>query len=265
MKRGIITLSAALILMGVSAAPVKRAITSYTQPDGSVITLRLCGDEYYHYYTTEDGTPVTMCEDGFYRYTTLDEEKNIVASDVKAGEALTGDIAHIDAIKMQQKKLYEKRRNIKTQGIKSRRAPMRQSAVSTADNDGSVRGLILLVEFQDKTFTTSQSIINDMMNKEGYTDEYGSIGSARDYFTAQSYGQFKPQFDVIGPITLSNNMSYYGNNDSYGNDVKPDEMVSEACEIASQNDLVNMADYDLNNDGWVDLVYVNCSMKHVFS
>lgn len=256
MKRGIITLSAALILMGVSAAPVKRAITSYTQPDGSVITLRLCGDEYYHYYTTEDGTPVTMCEDGFYRYTTLDEEKNIVASDVKAGEALTGDIAHIDAIKMQQKMLYEKRRSIKTQGIKSRRAPMRQAAVSTADNDGSVRGLILLVEFQDKTFTTSQSIINDMMNKEGYTDEYGSIGSARDYFTAQSYGQFKPQFDVIGPITLSNNMSYYGNNDSYGNDVKPDEMVSEACEIASQNDLVNMADYDLNNDGWVDLVYV---------
>ena len=256
MKRGIITLVAALTLAGVSAAPVKKATASYTQPDGSVITVRLCGDEYYHYYTTEDGTPITLCEDGYYRYTTLHEQSNIVASSVKVGEALTADIAATEAIKMQQRTVYEMRRNTRSKGVLSRRAPMRQASEATTEDDGTVKGIILLVEFQDKAFTLSQSSVNTMMNKEGYTDEYGSIGSARDYFIAQSYGQFKPQFDVIGPITLSHDMAYYGKNDRYGSDLKPDEMVSEACEIASENGLVNMADYDLNDDGWVDLVYV---------
>ena len=256
MKKGIFSIIAALTLTCVNAAPARKTLTSYTQPDGSVITLRLCGDEYYHYYTTEDGNPVTLCEDGFYRYIVLDSEKNLVAGSVKASNSVVMDIATKEAIAKQQQLLYQERLNHKRGGIELRRAPMRQAKARQNSDAGDIKGLILLVEFQDKTFTTSQSIINDMMNKEGYTDEYGSIGSARDYFTAQSYGQFKPQFDVIGPITLSNNMSYYGSNDHYGNDVKPDEMVSEACEIASQNGLVNMADYDLNNDGWVDLVYV---------
>jgi M6 family metalloprotease-like protein len=94
------------------------------------------------------------------------------------------------------------------------------------------------------------------MNKVGYTDEYGSIGSARDYFVAQSYGQFQPMFDVVGPVTLSQNMSYYGANDGVTTDARPDVMVSEACELASQQNLVDMSDYDSDGDGWVDLVYV---------
>ena len=57
MKKGIFSIIAALTLTCVNAAPARKTLTSYTQPDGSVITLRLCGDEYYHYYTTEDGIP----------------------------------------------------------------------------------------------------------------------------------------------------------------------------------------------------------------
>ena len=254
MKRIFYTLIAAMALTCATAAPVRKAVTTYTQPDGSVITLRLCGDEFYHFYTTEDGTPVTKCEDGFYRYTTLDKQNNLVASNVKVGDAFTGEIASRESIAMQHRDAHQTRRISKNNGIKSRRAPMQQAG-QTADSDGKVRGLILLVEFQDYAFKISQENVYNMMNKEGYTDKYGSIGSARDYFIAQSYGQFKPDFDVIGPITLSRDMSYYGGNDRYGNDAHPDEMVSEACEIASKNELVNMADYDLNKDGWVDLVY----------
>ena len=51
-----------------------------TQPDGTTIHVRLCGDEYYHYYTTEDGSPITLCDDGYYRYTTIDAQNNLVAS-----------------------------------------------------------------------------------------------------------------------------------------------------------------------------------------
>lgn len=256
MKRIFFTLLATLTLFYAFAAPARKAVTSYMQPDGSVVTVRLCGDEFFHFYTTEDGVPVTKCDDGFFRYTTLDSDNNLVASNVKVGDAPSIEIADRASIETQLKAAHQMRRTKKNNSVKTRRAPMHQDARQTTEGDGTVKGIILLVEFKDKAFTLSQASVNDMMNKEGYTDEYGSIGSARDYYIAQSYGQFKPDFDVIGPITLSNNLSYYGKNDRYGNDVAPDVMVSEACEIASQQGLVNMSDYDLNNDGWVDLVYV---------
>ena len=40
-----------------------------------------------------------------------------------------------------------------------------------------------------------------MLNEEGFS-RYGATGSARDYFMASSGGQFNPQFDVYGPVTL---------------------------------------------------------------
>ena len=86
MKRVFFTLLAILTLSSAFAAPARKAVTSYTQPDGSVVTVRLCGDEFFHFYTTEDGIPVTKCDDGFFRYTTLDSDNNLVASNVKIGE-----------------------------------------------------------------------------------------------------------------------------------------------------------------------------------
>ena len=256
MKRVYATIIAALTLCSVGAAPARLSNHIYTQPDGSQIVLRLCGDEHYHFYTTENGDFVSLCDDGYYRFTTLDAENNLVAGDVKVSNEIKLDADVRKAIAQQHSLAYQARREMKAQRITSRRSPMRTASEAAAETEKDVKGLVLLVEFKDKKFTVPQSTMNDMMNKEGYTDDNGSIGSARDYFIAQSYGKFKPDFDVIGPITLSNNLSYYGRNDSRGNDLRPDEMVSEACEIASENGLVNMSDYDLNSDGWVDLVYV---------
>ena len=256
MKKGIIAIVCALMLISVNAAPVRKALTTYTQPDGSVITVRLCGDEYYHYYTTEDGTPITLCDDGYYRYTTINANNELVASSEIAGYGLPLNDESSKSIINRHKELHKSNKEKKQIKIQNRRAPMRHATTQATAEGGKIKGLIVLAEFQDKKFKTSQSTIYDMMNKEGYTDEYGSIGSARDYFIAQSYGQFQPEFDVVGPITLSEDLAYYGKNDSYGDDLLPDVMVTEACELASEQGLVDMSDYDLNGDGWVDLVYV---------
>lgn len=237
------------------AVPARRQPIAFTQPDGTTVTVYLCGDEYQHFYTTTDGVPVTRSEDGYFYYTQLDAENNPVASSYKVIEA---EPLHIDngAVLQRYSELNAEKRQLRNSSVAVRRAPMSKRQSSVASEGGAVRGLIILVNFQDKTFITPQTKIDDMMNKEGYTDNFGSIGSARDYFKAQSYGSFVPDFDVVGPVTLSRNMSYYGGNDRYGSDQYPDVMVSEACEIASEQGLVNMADYDLDDDGWVDLVYV---------
>ena len=227
-----------------------------TQPDGTTIRVRLCGDEYYHYYTTVDGTPVTLCEDGFYRYTIIDAQNNLVASAGIVGKANTPVLPDKKSVMKRHKELYKVNKANKVVDLPRKQAPMRSAVKNARSKGGVVKGIIVLAEFQDQKFTFSQKAINDKMNKVGYTDEYGSIGSARDYFIAQSYGQFQPEFDVVGPVTLSQNMAYYGANYDGGNDIRPHEMVAEACQLASQQGLVDMSDYDRDGDGWVDLVYV---------
>ena len=245
-----------LCCVGASALPANPLAFTVTQPDGTSLVLKVCGDEYYHYYTTEDGIPVTLCEDGYYRYTTLDAHNRIVASDKIVGTAYPSMSDDKPMIMARHKELYKINKAQRTIDLQGEEPSMRRVAKKAAAGNGVVKGIIVLAEFQDQKFTISQSDVYDRMNKEGFTDEYGSIGSARDYFIAQSYGQFQPEFNVVGPVTLSQNMAYYGGNEDQARDVRPDVMVSEACELASQQGLVDMSDYDSNGDGWVDLVYV---------
>ena len=242
--------------VGALAVPANPNPHVVTQPDGTTIRVRLCGDEYYHYYTTEDGTPVTLCDDGFYRYTTIDAQNNLVASADVVGKVNTLVLPDKKSVLKRHGELYKVNKAKKVVDLPRKQAPMRSAVRNAESKDGVVKGIIVLAEFQDQKFTFSQKAINDKMNKVGYTDEYGSIGSARDYFIAQSYGQFQPEFDVVGPVTLSQNMAYYGANYDGGNDIRPYEMVAEACQLASQQGLADMSDYDHDGDGWVDLVYV---------
>ena len=97
--------------------------------------------------------------------------------------------------------------------------------------------------------------MNDLMNSDNYTYD-GATGSVRQYFSDQSDGQYIPQFDVVGPVTVPSNMSYYGANDKYGYDIHPADMVVEACSIAHATHNVDFTKYDNDTDGYVDFVYI---------
>ena len=154
------------------------------------------------------------------------------------------------AARQVSKKFFARRSLQKQQKQKS---ITRRVTQATAGDD--VHGLVLLVEFSDEKFgpVGTKEAFDEMMNKEGY-DYMGAIGSARDYFIAQSGGKFQPTFDVVGPITLDNPMAYYGGNDRSGNDQHPEEMVIDACKKAES--MADFTIYDRDNDGLVDLVYV---------
>ena len=246
------------ILLGVSplfAVPAKPVLVRVAQPDGSVITVKTVGDEFYHYKSTSDGIPVVRCEDGFYRYAELSATGLAVAGNVVARDSsmrTVSDKAYLTSLS--EKKISQKlfsRRNLRKQQLQNNIT--RRVTQATAGDD--VHGLVLLVQFSDKKFSSvgTQQAFDEMMNKEGY-DYMGAIGSARDYFISQSGGLFQPTFDVVGPITLDNTMAYYGANDYSGQDVRPDEMVIDACKKAES--MVDFTIYDRDNDGFVDLVYV---------
>lgn len=258
MKKVFITLCASAFL-GVSslfALPARSIPETVTQPDGTVVTVRVVGDEFYHYQMTADGIPVVRGADGFYRYAELTPDGTVVAGQVIARDAhlrTASDKVYLEQLATRQvSQGMVVQRQLKRQ--QKLRSVTRRAMQATTGDD--VHGLVLLVEFSDQKFNAANTLedFKEMMNKEGYNYQ-GAIGSARDYFIAQSGGQFRPTFDVVGPITLDKTMAYYGGNDKYtGNDSRPEEMVIDACRKVEST--VDFSIYDRDNDGFVDLVYV---------
>ncbi len=128
---------------------------------------------------------------------------------------------------------------------------------------GKQKVLVILVEFSDVQFNSknkspyntidAKTFFTDMLNKEGF-DTYEASGSARDWFLQNSNGMFEPEFDVYGPVTLSQNMKYYGGNDSLGDDQRPYQMIIDACNALDNE--VDFKEYDRDGNGYVDNVYV---------
>lgn len=121
---------------------------------------------------------------------------------------------------------------------------------------GQKKGLVILVNFANKDINAAhdRQFYNDFFNTVGFSKE-GNVGSVHDYFYECSYGQFDLTFDVYGPVTVSREYSYYGENDSEGYDLRPAEMVVEAC--ASANKIgADFSKYDWDGDGVVDQVFL---------
>lgn len=249
----------ASVLFGITslyAIPARSVPETIIQPDGTVVTVRMVGDEFYHYRVTADGIPVVRCADGYYRYAELLPDGTAQAGQVIARDAqlrTASDKVYLEQLAAQKvsQGMVAQHRLKKQQ---KQRSIARKATQATTGSD--IHGLVLLVEFSDKKFNAANTRddFEEMMNKEGYNYQ-GAIGSARDYFIAQSDGKFQPTFDVVGPITLDKTMAYYGGNDRYtGNDARPEEMIIDACRKVEST--VDFTIYDRDNDGFIDLVYV---------
>lgn len=129
---------------------------------------------------------------------------------------------------------------------------------NSKDNDvfrGNKKGLIIMVNFQDKAYVTTNpkehfgKVANKLNFKEGSYQM-----SVRDYFLRQSYGRFNLEFDVVGPVTVSQNMEYYGKPSGSSHDSKAAYMIKEAVQLVQ--DSVNFRDYDWNGDGEMENVFI---------
>ncbi len=246
---------AALCLSALSAAavPARRGPVTVKQPDGTYITVCKTGDEFNHFTTTSDGILLTTNADGIYCYGRLSVSGVVESTGIKAVDAELRSTLPAEAVHFNMQEAMALRRASGLQRRASGNTALGRGE-KTFPAMGDVNALILLVEYKDVKFTLDDpyGYFNDMLNKEGFS-EYGGTGSCKDYFLDNSNGQFRPHFDVYGPITLSKNRSYYGGNVK-GEDAAPREMVSEACELADKE--IDFSRYDNDGDGYVDNVFV---------
>ena len=279
MPKRFLTLAAMFMLAASAfAVPAKRVKRQVQQPDGSVLTVMLRGDENFHYTSTEDGQPLVQRADGAYCYATLDSNGKLTASaqvahDVESRGAAelsflnyyTAESQKVRSLGMERAKQRNARRmaRLANRGVVDASGkPVRRVMAGATGGEGigvtgKRKGLVILVNFKDKKMQSkhTQAEWNDYFNKVGY-NKYGNNGSVHDYFYAQSYGKLDLEFDVIGPVTVSKNMASYGANDAQGNDIDPAGMIKEACELAYAKEKMDMSQYDWDGDGAVDQVYV---------
>ena len=224
------------------AVPVYPHPIDVTQPDGSVLTIQMHGDEHFNYVTTSDGYLLKYNSAGSYEYARFINDE-IVSSGVLARNNRTEEEHALLITMSNSNPVPRERLNV----IRSK-SPFKSPVQRGPALFGNKKILVILVNFADKSFnnpSTAKARFSSMLNDNGYSAN-GATGSVRDYFIASSNGNFQPTFDVFGPYTLSNNMTYYSNDTR--------AMIVEAAQKACGD--INTADYDYNNDGVVDNVFV---------
>ena len=259
MKRILLTAIAMLITGMAMAIPAHPGKATVRQPDGTELTIRLIGDEYLHFNTTDDGYSIVRRADGYYVYAQKDGEGQLRPTQHVAHDPARRSADELAWLEQTAKYLTPKLttdRAAEQQAEHQRRAKARQAVAAHKPlyDYNNFKGLILLIEYNDCPFSRDDiaQLIDDMANKENYSGYDNSThgrftGSVRDYFYDNSMGLFSPQFDVVGPIKI--NHSQY---DFEGSTNAPD-ITLHAIEAADS--LVDFSQYDGDNDGTVDMVY----------
>lgn len=226
-------------LLAVRARP---GVIDYVQPDGSIVKIKLHGDERFHFATDEKDNLIVAADNGRYDYALEQSDGILVSSGISVSNS-------VDLLKGKQVKAsaYYAKSQMQT---KEGEAKYRYSS-SAFPTVGKPHSLVVLVEYPDFRFKDEKPLeyFRDFLNGDNFTDE-GATGSCRKFYSDNSFGKFVPTFDVYGPVMMQHNRSYYGG----GDERNACQMVVEA--VHALDDSVDFSQYDHNDDGFVDSIFI---------
>lgn len=231
------------------AAPARRQPATIQQPDGSTVTLQLHGDEWCHWYTDLQGQLMLPNAEGCYQPASAEQEYQWQAE-------CQEQLALREAIQQQRREQLRARRSPKHQAEGEQDELGLQPHIAEIPVSGTVRGVVLLIEFPDRPFTVEDPLkhYSDQMMKPGYdwafsaTTKYRNKGSVHDYFYDSSNGVFDLQLEVYGPIMMPESVKHYAEN----HDRLVWEMIVEGCRQI--DDSVDFTRFDKDGDGKIDFV-----------
>ena len=227
------------------------------QSDGLAVTIQLLGDEDFSWYQTVDGA--LLVREGSEYYIAKYENGGLVSTGILAHDESDRTDAENAAIAAQDKKAFFDQAD---NSVKKRRnAVARLDKKNFSPHMGEIHIPIILMNYTDKQFVLGggdkkklYEVFEEYFNGETrtpYTSEtrFQGYSSVRQYFIDASNGKFTPVFDLYGPYETANNHDYYGKANG-----KTSALLKEAVACADAD--IDFLQYDSNNDGNVDLVYV---------
>lgn len=204
------------------AMPAYRGAIQKQLASGETVNLYLHGDQYFHYFTDENGD--------WYE------------------EAANGTFVKTQALTREQ---------IKQKRLSSDRLRITQAVQRATPINLAKKGVVIMANFSDKSFQSENTAesLDEMWNSDNYTFN-GATGSIGKYFAEQSMGQYTPEFDLFGPIDLPEKLTYYGKNNSNGEDQHVDSLIIQSCRLAKAKYNIDFSKYDADSDGFIDFVIV---------
>lgn len=232
-----------------------------TQSDGTTLTVRLRGDENFSWFSTLDGVILSRSGNDFF-IADIDENGDITPTTLLAHEKTARSFLEMNAVAKQNTAVFfskdAQQRRLSRQNISINT----NSKPSYFPHSGSPTAIVILVNFLDVKFTVNDPVVsfNQFLNGDEQEDYgYGenmNYGSVRKYFSDMSNGEFTPNFEVVGPVTVTDSMKYYGADKNGYQDYNYLEMVRQACTLASTQIDFSDSKYDADDDGYIDLLYV---------
>ena len=245
----LVLLIAAFASIQVLAIPARRGFVPLPQPDGTMVSIGIVGDEFYSFSITEDDYTVTMNDKGAYVYVQKDGDKLIETQILahNSGERTTQELEFLantpkrlrDEVEIEQSRIRRAKRNVD---------------LSNFDFE-NFRGLVILIDFADVKFKSEnpREFYTNLFSTENLTNFDDPVlgvnvscqGSVRDYFRDQSNGAFNPPLDVYGPYSSTYAAS------------KCDKLSYNIFTraLGAANDDIDYSQYDNNGDGKVDMVF----------
>ncbi|OQZ03512.1 MAG: hypothetical protein B6D34_07110 [Candidatus Brocadia sp. UTAMX1] len=227
------------------AVPASPEIRTLVQRDGSLIRAKQWGDENHHGWKTEDGYSIVFDEKlENWTYAVHDLTGNLISSSKVVGrdDLPANSYPHLRPLE----KFLSKKIQRKTSKELLIESEFYQKVVPLT---GTAKIPVILINFKDRPYYTyTKGDFDSLLFSSG-------THSMKDYYEEVSYGKFSVSGGsggVVGWYTASQNHDYYGQNDVYGDDMWPGDLVYEAVQAA--DDYIDFAEYDTDNDGYVDVV-----------
>ncbi len=129
---------------------------------------------------------------------------------------------------------------------------VRRTALDRVPLSGSVRVIVVLVDFSDQVMTRTKAAFEKLFFSEGTLP----TGSVRDYFREVSNNAIDIVGEVVGPYRMPKTLSYYANGESGTGNSEPNARTLAKAAVVAANPAVNFGLYDNNGDGYVDAFIV---------
>lgn len=244
-----------VIAQDIAAAPHHGDTFELSQPNGTMVPVRIWGDEFHQDVESLEGhTLVRDPETGWIQYADVDSRTgDLIPTQTRYGQGKRAP--HSRKGLRADRKLVQKIRRAKQQALGYDEwisqgpwtAPSQTQlpeGISPAPAEPRrVMGLTILVNFPDQKSTFTQQDVYNFCNQVGYTAN-SNKGSIFEYYRDVSNGWLLYNNIVTAWVTVDKNKSYYDSGPGYGH---VEEFITNALtKLQSQTNL-DLSELTLNN------------------
>jgi immune inhibitor A len=129
---------------------------------------------------------------------------------------------------------------------------VRSAAATRAPLRGTVRVLVVLVDFADQPMAQSRQHFEELFFSTGVLPN----GSVKEYFHEVTNGLIDIAGEVVGPYRMPRTLAEYANNDSGTSLTEPNARTMARDAAVAADAAVNFSPYDNDANGYVDAFIV---------